>query len=196
MTKFAFCLLLIAANCALSFAQTAPCVVSQVTPPALRGLELGLMRESVNQRLKWGLQESKPDESGFSDVTIGALQLPPQHQDGLRNLRLAFLDGKVITIEARYDDSTKWPSVEQFASAIATRLAVPDAWEKLVEPHTLKPLGLYLYCGNVGIAISTADKSLEPLQSPVVVLYDRAANTLASQRRAQSEAMKRRAFKP
>lgn len=67
-------------------------------------------------------------ESGF---IIDSAKFPALK--GLRRIRFRFVDGRLAYVQAAYDDSTKWESIDEFVETVAKILNLPAEWTAPIE---------------------------------------------------------------
>ena len=156
---------------------TITCGTASIKRPELRGLRLGMKVDEV-RAIKPSLRTTRSaDGVGEEYGTIY------ESEKGVRRIRLAFLDGRLTSIEVAYDDSVQWQDEQQFLSRIAESFGLA------------KPLpgsrGLLIECQGLNL-----DADYNYGASPEVRLYDPSANSTVRKRRAEIEEKKRREFKP
>lgn len=90
--------------------------------PTVRGLKLGMSRESASKILG-------PIKSGFFFADTTQLARVPGF-DHIRSLTLLFTaDDRLFTAEINYDFSVRWTSAEEFVVNAAGKLSLPtDGW--------------------------------------------------------------------
>jgi hypothetical protein len=161
--------------------QGQPFSVSAKDAPELRGLRLGMTVEQVRSRYKF--IDHSEDETGFSKTRLPRLFLPEPEQEGVRELELGFLDGKLVYIIVAYDDKTTWPSAEQFALAISKSLNLPRAWEKKSTPSELsQQVAFQLRCDGI-----TFGASIASVNTPLLALFRNDTKAIRETRRARVE---------
>lgn len=113
--------------CTLAVFTTAQeCSLKPEQAPALRGFRLGMTTEEVKEKVAGLGGLDKTDELGTTETTVYPSQLKSKDDaQGLQNVQLRFLDQRLTDIELRYDASTRWDGVEQFAAKVSESLQLP-----------------------------------------------------------------------
>lgn len=156
-----------------SNSDTVTCGEVSIKRPELRGLRLGMSVEEVKAaKPTLHILDSRSEvgeQTAFDTRT----------DEGVRALRLEFLDGRLKSIKATYDGSVAWNSEQQFLSRLAEAFGLPKSWNGFLQCQGLSLTADYTY----GIA-------------PEIRLYDPTASQIIKKRRADIEEKRRRDFKP
>ncbi|MBA3439813.1 MAG: hypothetical protein H0T92_08090 [Pyrinomonadaceae bacterium] len=115
-------------TCALvSLPQERKCTLKLGQAPELRGFRLGMTAQQAQSQVMGVGGLDKPDDLGMTAMTIYPFQLKSKDNGrGIQYISLNFLDHHLTAIELRYDDSTKWDSIDQFAAKISESLQLPE----------------------------------------------------------------------
>lgn len=144
--------------------------------PELQGFRLGTIAKEAN--LGRALY-ADTDARGVQHATLLATT------EGVSMIRLEFLDGALESIAVTYDGSVKWSSEQEFLTAVAARLGLPNIWDRR---------------NSIEARIVRQGFTLEATYTygiqPRLHLYDPKAQETIAKRKAEQEEMKRRAFKP
>jgi hypothetical protein len=113
--------------------QEAPAQACKLTleqSPALRGFRLGMSLEQLKARYP-GVPVMEQQEKGH--LTAGLARGGFQGADagtfeGVNDIHLDFLDGRLASLTVHYNNLVKWRSVGEFASRVSELLKLPDAW--------------------------------------------------------------------
>ncbi|MDQ3253629.1 MAG: hypothetical protein M3R15_06940 [Acidobacteriota bacterium] len=102
------------------------CSLKPEQAPVVRGFRLGMTTEEVREKVAGAGGLDKADELGMTETTIYPFQLKSKDDaQGLQYVRLSFLDRRLTDIELRYDGSTDWDGVDQFAAKVSESLQLP-----------------------------------------------------------------------
>jgi hypothetical protein len=143
--------LAVACACASARAQqqalAQACKLTLEQSPALRGFRLGMSLEQFKARYPGVPVTEQP--SGL--MTVGLARGGFQGADaaafeGVNNIGLSFLDGRLVSLWVGYDNTVQWRGVEQFASRVSELLKLPDAWvsEPGADTYGMKCAGFQL----------------------------------------------------
>lgn len=111
--------------------------------PALRGFRLGMTTAQVAERL--GITPPPANDLGQATIIIddiyssdetkpdvGVMLLTSKHIpdfDGVENVQLELVDGRLARIEVAYTDDIRWKSSGEFAENTAKLLNLPGTWD-------------------------------------------------------------------
>ncbi len=177
--------------CTLAVFTTAQeCNLKAEQSPAVRGFRLGMTTEEVREKVAGVGGLDKPDELGANETTIYPFQLKSKEDaQGLQHLRLSFLDRRLTDIELRYDGSTRWDGVDQFAAKISESLHLPKMDKGRF--GFLNRRARTLECGGfrVGAMLIEDDRG-------VLTLSEGGVKETIEKRRAEVKEKQRQTFKP
>jgi hypothetical protein len=179
------------------------CDLNMARTPEVRGLRLGMTLREATLRLK--PSSSLPDaewcgrqtlEFDWSDDLLGQPAPRPAEFEGVRLVRLGFLDGRLAYFRVTYDQRAAPLTPAQFRSTLSSGLALPGRWRRANAAGEFEPLYSVSCEGFVIVAGYNA--------GPYVELHDTGAIDLLLRRRkegklreAQEEKERRRkVFKP
>lgn len=186
-------------------AERSRCDLNLAGAPLVRGLRLGMSLREVISRFK---PSSLPDaewcgrqtlEFDWSDDLLGQPAPRPKDLEGVRRIRLGFLDGRLAYFRVTYDQRAAPLTPEQFRSTLSSSLTLPGRWRAADGTKTWEPLY------SIGCDGFTAVASYDT--GPYVELYDTGAIDLLLRRRQegrlrklreveQEKERRRRVFKP
>jgi hypothetical protein len=98
--------------------------------PELRGFKLGQTLKDTKARFP-SIRFVTAREDGYSTEILDGYDLRESDKSqfsGLRSIWASFLDGKLASIDFRYDDSVKWNSVTEFTDRVSETLKLPKVW--------------------------------------------------------------------
>jgi hypothetical protein len=159
--------------------------------PEVRGLRLGMTLREAMSRLK--PSSSSPDaewcgrqtfEFDWSDDLLGQPAPRPEELEGVRLVRLGFLDGKLAYFRVTYDQRTAPLTPEQFRSTLTSSLALPGRWRPADAAGEFESLYSVSCEGFVIVAGYNA--------GPYVELHDTGAIDLLLRRREEAKLRKLR----
>ena len=120
----------------LSFghAKAQSCALTADQMSEVRGFKLGMTIQDVRLRHP-NFPQQQADATGYAEAThhisyymsygeVSAIN--EADRKGLREIKTAFLDGKLVTFRISYDDSVQWGTVEAFLNAIHKPLKLPE----------------------------------------------------------------------
>jgi Ankyrin repeats (3 copies) len=181
------------------------CVLKPTTAPALRGFRLGMSVSEVSDRFpRYGMPQADPCgrqtfslDTGFSRLRAFARR--PEEFDGVRSVRLAFLDGRLTYVRVTYEGGTEWRSVGEYLASISNSLRLPASWHK-TEDGTIESHAHVIGCDGFKV-VAGFDAG------PYVELHETTATQAAMRRKVEYDARRereaeeererqRRAFKP
>lgn len=164
----------------------------QLTPeqsPDMRGFRLGMSLREVLARFK-RLTLPPVDTCGRLSLrfnaTYGTLReyaLRPQEFDGIVQIRLTFVDGRLAYIQLFYD-SFPWKSMAGYLAQVSTSLHLPSRWRPAVgggNPTKAQVIG----CNGFKVIAGR-------LSAPFVELHDTALLRTLMERGVESQSRKRR----
>src|SRR2546423_10247777 len=98
--------------------------------PELFGLRLGMTYEQVKERLPL-VQFGRADEIGVMRTSFNPHfdpRVDPKTFEAVRTISLDFLDGKLVTLWIGFEETYKWPKLDEFVKGFATALSLPSEW--------------------------------------------------------------------
>jgi hypothetical protein len=98
--------------------------------PELFGLRLAMTFEQVKERLPL-VQFGRADDIGVAKTTFNPHfdpRVDPKAFEAVRSISLDFLDGKLVTLWIGFEESYKWPKLDEFVNGFATALSLPAEW--------------------------------------------------------------------
>src|ERR1051325_3342593 len=98
--------------------------------PELFGFNLGMTFEQA-QAVSALVRFGPPDGSGVVKTSINPHYDPRVAATsfaGVRTISLDFLDGRLITLWIGYEETFKWPKLDEFVAGVSKSLNVPAAW--------------------------------------------------------------------
>lgn len=171
---------------AQSNAATPPkCTLTVAQAPTIRGFKLGMTTEQIKARFP-NVVIKKSNEFGYVDVEVDAssvLNAEKVNFDNVGNIRLAFLDERLVSIGIRYLPSAYWENVRQFVPLISAKYNLNGDWQSDDISSRLACNGfkVEVYASNTSASFSIAEPSI---------------NETIRQRRTAKEEAARRAFQP
>ena len=171
------------------------CRLSISNSPEIREVKLGMKFEDVLAKFPDSISlkyAPKADDAGLVDsVALGPLDWYKKADEfkGVKTIVLSFLDGSVSKIGIAYDESTSWPSIEEFTSQISKTLSLPQAWRN---PTNADPKhARVMDCNGFRIIASNNVGG-----NGFIGLVDKTAEKIIADRRAANEEKKRQSFSP
>jgi hypothetical protein len=164
----------------ISFAQQPVCPQQA---PALSGFRLGMVQTDLLDMLE---DPSSLDSKLSSNknvikteaVNITGAELKEKYADGVDNVNLSFVDGKLFVIKVTYHGGTNWSSQEDFIMGVSEKLSLP------------KPSGPLRGRGNEKYKVEcrsfTATLAYSFGVSPNVTISDNAAQKMVEERYKQN----------
>ncbi|HXI22364.1 MAG TPA: hypothetical protein VNG71_00710 [Pyrinomonadaceae bacterium] len=98
--------------------------------PELFGLRLGMTYDQVKERLPL-VQFGRADEIGLVRTSFNPHfdpRVDPKAFEAVRTISLDFLDGKLVTLWIGFEETYKWPKLDEFVNGFATALSLPSQW--------------------------------------------------------------------
>jgi hypothetical protein len=142
--------------------------------PEFFGFHLGMTFEQA-QALSALIRFGRPDVTGVVKTTINP------HYDrgvettsfvGVRTISLDFLDGRLVTLWIGYEETFKWPKLDEFVAGLSKSLSVPAAWPAKRNGRELTCDGFSLFASIIADGPS------------IRITDDAAANAIAERREA------------
>lgn len=111
------------------------CELTKEQATALRGFRLGMsLREALSHFHRF--DTPKTDSCGrlnldFNDTygNLRRLAIRPQEFEGIRRIRMTFIDERLSYLQVTYDRSP-WKSMDEYLSALSSSLALPGEWQR------------------------------------------------------------------
>lgn len=182
-----------------------PCELKLAQAPALRGFRLGMTLSEASSRFPY-YQVTAADSCGRVNITLdpqpGRLWREARHPeefDGVRGVRLAFLDGRLTYVRMTYDSGTSWRGVGEYLAALSGSLGLPASWHKggdggvMSEAHVIGCDGFKVVAGiDLG-----ANVELHDVAAVQAMLRRKVEDDARRKREAEQEReRRRRTFKP
>lgn len=145
--------------------------------PELRGFRLWMTLDEVKARVPQ-VRFGAPDEFGVTKSSINPGYDSSFDQASfadVRTISFDFLDGKLTTLWIGYENSFKWPTVDEFVDGIGKSLNLPAAWSP-------KRNGKQIQCDGFTVFVSII------AGGPSVRLSEDAAEATIAQRREDAAA--------
>jgi hypothetical protein len=162
------------------------CDLNLARTPEVRGLRLGMTLREALSRFK--PSSSLPDaewcgrqalEFNWSDDLLGQPAPRPAEFEGVRLVRLGFLDGRLAYFRVTYDQRAAPLTPEQFRSTLSSGLALSGRWRRADAAGEFEPLYSVSCEGFVIVAGYNA--------GPYVELHDTSAIDLLLRRREEGK---------
>jgi hypothetical protein len=165
--------------CATANAQQTTCSLKSdqlKAAPELFGFHLGMTLDQVKARsslIKFG----QPDEFGVVKTSISPHYEPRFDKTvfaDVRTISFDFLDGKLVTLWIGYEETFKWPKLDEFIANLSTALDVPGHWPAKRNGQQLNCDGFSLFASIIarGPSIRVMD---EVAQEVIAVRREEAA---------------------
>ena len=142
--------------------------------PEERGGRNGQVKQRVPQ-----VVFAKTDDLGVSKVSINPFFDPKIDRTtfaDVRTISLDFLDGELVSLWIGFENTFKWPTLDEFVKGISDQLAVPGNWQLKGRNQQLKCADFELNASMIG-------------GGPSVRLIESAAEeTIAARRQAKEDA--------
>ena len=179
LKKLTLILALVFACACSAYAQETKCTVKLADLPSipeLRGFHAGMTIEQVKARLP-KVQIRPADEFGFTSLNIFPdyeTGIDKASFEGVRTVSLEFLDGRVTSLWIGYDKTFKWQALDEFASAMAAALKLPNSWRTKFRTRLMD-------CADFAVAVIPVG------DSPSIKITDEAARELLESRKAAKQ---------
>jgi len=165
--------------CAASvFGQQSACALKQ--SPELRGFRLGMsvleVRRNLEDATQFDLKMSGNGAKSFT-VRIPAAELKEALAEGIDEINLSFIDGKLAVIKATYNSGMTWDGAEDFLTKESESLGLP-------KPSAANSSGSQgnekykVVCNGFAVTLAYSFGV-----SPNVTINDMAAQKIADQRK-------------
>jgi len=145
--------------------------------PELHGFRLWMTFDEVKARVPQ-VRFGAPDEFGVTKFSISPSYDTSFDQASfadVRTISFDFLDGKLTSLWIGYENSFKWPTVDEFVGGISKSLNLPGAWSP-------KKNGKQIQCDGFTVFVSII------AGGPSVRLSEDAAEATIAQRREEAAA--------
>ena len=162
---------------ALTYGQKSQCALSRA--PQFRGLHLGMTSLDVRSKLEdttlfdLNAPTGKP---GSQAVRISAAELKEEIADGIDEINLAFVDGKLALIKVTFNNVVTWENAQEYFSKMSETLGLP----KPIVANTTGDRGNEKYkieCTGFAVALAYSFGV-----SPNFTINDMAAQRVADER--------------
>jgi hypothetical protein len=147
------------------------------TAAELRGFRLWMTFDEIKARVPQ-VRFGAPDEFGVTKTSINPGYDPSFDQASfadVRTISFDFLDGKLTTLWIGYENSFKWPAVDEFVEGISKSLNLPATWSP-------KKTGKQIQCDGFTVFVSMI------AGGPSVRVSEDAAEATIALRREQAAA--------
>lgn len=144
--------------------------------PELFGFHLGMTLDQVKARSSL-IKLGQPDEFGVIKTTINPHYEPRFDKTefaDVRTISFDFLDGKLVTLWIGFEETFKWPRLDEFIANISKSLEVPADWPA-------KRNGQQLTCDGFSLFGSIIARG------PAIRVMDEVAQNVISARREKAE---------
>ena len=143
--------------------------------PELFGFRLGMTFDQVKARSSL-IKLGQPDTFGVVKTSINPHYEPRFDKTefaDVRTISLDFLDGKLVTIWIGYEETFKWPRIEDFVANVSRSLGVRADWP-------VKRNGKELMCDGFSLFASTIARG------PSLRIADEIAQNVIAERREKA----------
>lgn len=161
----------------LALAQKSPCALNQA--PEFRGFHLGMTTLDVRTKLEdptlFDLNAPRPGP-GSHAVRLSAAELKEEIAEGIDEINLAFVDGKLALIKVTFNNSSTWEGAQDYLVKMSETLGLP----KPVQANIMGDRGNEKYkfeCTRFAVALAYSFGV-----SPNFTINDMAAQKLADER--------------
>jgi hypothetical protein len=165
------------------------CTLKPGEAPTLRGFRLGMtLGEALNRFRSFPLPERNSCGRRSLDFSVwgvpaASLARTPEEFDGVRGLRLSFLDDRLAYVRMTYEHGTGGRTPAEFRAATLSKLSLPSVWRPvsgfdMEQTHVVGCDGFKVMAGY--------------RDGPYVELYDTAAAQTLLSRRATEQDRRRR----
>lgn len=170
---------------ASSFAQQPVCALNQA--PELGGFRLGMRQAELAEMLEDPSSlDSKLSASKniikTEAVNITGSELKEKYAEGVDNINLSFVDGKLFVIKVTYHGGSSWSSQEDFIASVSEKLGLPKPSNSA--SGSSRGRGNEKY--KVECRSFTATLAYSFGVSPNVTISDRAAQKMVEERREKN----------
>lgn len=148
-------LLAIFCTCIVADAQSVTCSLKPdqlANAPDLFGVRLGMTPQEVKTLLPL-VQFGRNDPFGVMKTSFNPHFDPRVDKTAfadVRTISLDFLDGKLVTLWIGYEDTFKWPKLDQFVTNFSKSLSVPAGWPVKRNGRELTCEGFSLFASIIG----------------------------------------------
>lgn len=108
----------------------------------------------------------------------------PEELDGVRSLRLSFLDGRLTYVRVTYEGGAGWNSVGEYLASVSGPLGLPSSWHK-TEDGTVVIYAHVVGCDGFKVVAGFH-------HGPYVELHETAAAQAALRRKIEYDARRER----
>ncbi len=133
IVNFALMLIVALSACSNATAQLSTCSlkIDQLKDtPELLGFRLGMTLDQVKAHEPL-VQFGRADEFGVIRTSINPhfdQRFDLQKYANVRTVSFDFLDGKLVTLWIGYEETFKWPMLDQFVTNFSKSINLPDTW--------------------------------------------------------------------
>lgn len=177
LVRVALVLGIILAFCTIAFAQKPQCALKQA--PEFRGFHLGMTTLDVRSKLEDTTlfdMNAPPPGAGSQAVRLSAAELKEDIAEGIDEINLAFVDGKLALIKVTFNNVVMWESAQDYLAKMSETLGLP----KPIPANTTGTRGNEKYkfeCTGFAVALAYSFGV-----SPNFTINDMAAQRVADER--------------
>ncbi len=175
--RFAFLTVFVLSYAAIAFGQKSQCALKDA--PEFRGFYLGMTLLEVRGQLEDTTLfdiNTPSGGTGSHAVRISAAELKEKLAEGIDEVNLAFVDGKLAVIKVTYNGAMTWTNGQDFLTKVSETLGIP----KPAAPDSSRSRGNEKYkveCKTFAVTLAYSFGN-----SPNFTINDLAAQKLADQR--------------
>ena len=172
------------------------CTLAREQAPDIGGFRLG-MSEAQVKSLVPAAQISQPDENGVSHMEIKApaiAQLPrASFFEGVDDIQIEFVDGKLSFIRVGYPVTSKWTSKDEFVSVLAPKFGLSGRWTpfydwQIKDARDSEDLrDLAIQCAGFRLSAGIGIEGLGGDETPHYELDDMVTARLVDQRKTERQ---------
>ncbi len=174
-SKLLFLVLVSLSACSALTAQQSGCSLKPdqlKDAPELFGFRLGMTLDEVKTRSSL-IKFARPDKFGVVKTSISPHYDPQSDKTqfaDVRTISFDFLDGKLVTLWIGFEETYKWPRLDEFVPNLSKSLNVPVDWPE-------KRNGRQLACDGFSLFASIIARG------PSIRIMDEVAQTVIADRR-------------
>lgn len=190
--RFSIVVLSILACAASISAQEAGCALTQA--PELHGFQLGMHLSEVQGNLSdptmLNSRVLSDSKTGVSAIRIKGSDLKPENGEGVDDLNLSFVDGKLTVLRVTYDGAGKWESARDFFEQVSKNLGLPkpSSAGRLTEGESGK---YQITCNQFTVMLAYSYGV-----SPTITISNTAAQSVVEQRKSKEPKSQKKGIGP
>ncbi|HEX8130758.1 MAG TPA: hypothetical protein VF527_16785 [Pyrinomonadaceae bacterium] len=179
------------------------CSVKRTANINIRGFQLGANIQEIKTRIP-NLTAAPGNKFGVSSARVifdPRKPIPNTNLKGVSALFFEFLDGRVTSILAFYDNSIKWNNSDEFVVKTSQAFNLPLAWRPLSGSAYRAGTAKGLKCSDFGVVAGFIQTNRDSY--PAIHLFDTEASAAINrriqedaERKSREEEKRRQAFKP